>query len=81
MNTDTRSCDPTVPVIAAGLEGQDVEPSGTIQTTPDEEACAGTERLAAATIDTTRSRIDVRTIGFLFKKFALPVDWLTKHRA
>lgn len=70
IKIETRSWDPTVPVIRAGLDGQDVEPLGMMQTTPDGKACAGTDRDAAAITDTKRSRIDVRTTGFRFKKFA-----------
>jgi hypothetical protein len=38
MNTEMRTCDPTVPVIDAGLEGQEEALLGITQTTPEEEA-------------------------------------------
>jgi hypothetical protein len=75
MNAETRSCDPTVPVIVAGDEGQLEVPPGIIQTTPVEAAWAGTERDAAANTVPTRSRIDVKTIANLFKN--IPVECST----
>jgi hypothetical protein len=37
MKTDTRSWVPDVPVIVAELDGHEVEPEGTTQTTPTPE--------------------------------------------
>ena len=38
MKTDTRSWEPTVPVIGAGVVGHVVLPAGMMQTTPVEDA-------------------------------------------
>lgn len=38
MKTEIVSCEPAVPVIVSGEEGQDVPPAGRMQTTPVVEA-------------------------------------------
>lgn len=67
MNIDTRSCEPTDPVIVAGAEEQPESPSGRMQTTPEEAACAGVESAAAANTVPINNRIDVKATGVFFK--------------
>ena len=69
INTETRSWVPTVPVIDAGLDGQEDAPAGIMQMTPVEAACAGAEFEAANKIVPISRKIDAETIVIFFKNY------------
>jgi hypothetical protein len=69
MNTETRTCVPTVPVIDAGLDGQADALVGIMHTMPVDAPCAGVEFTAANKTVPINMRIDAEAKVIFFKNY------------